>query len=160
MEGIVLFRQELDVQGLFSYLFRGTAKPRLSSAAMLEGCFPQFYGSGLGMGIHRVVFVKAHQNLICGVLQSAGGLMQLASRLGGKLAQFVAVPDMGQSPKYQIRTHQFILLIVDRVHGSQNPAGQKAIGREDSLFFSIVYRRLNLAHRFIFLKPGIDMLTG
>lgn len=76
-------------------------------------------------GIHRVALMEPNQDFVRGILQPGGGLVQLASRLGGKLAKLVAIPDMGQSPKYQVRTHQFILLIVDRVRGSRNPAYQK-----------------------------------
>src|ERR1700758_3689533 len=54
--------------------------------------------------------MKADQDLVCRVLKTRVGLVQLASRLARQLAELVTVGHMAQCPKNQIRTHYGYLL--------------------------------------------------
>ena len=53
----------------------------------------------------RALNPEAEQHIVHRILQPRIGLMQLASRLGGKLTELVPVADMSQSAKNQFRTH-------------------------------------------------------
>jgi len=88
--GIQLLRAEEPNKG----------KPRgLSRAALLKTY--ALHGRGrasiLGDGV-----LEAVENFVSGVLQAGIGLVQLAGRLGGQLAEFVAVCDVGESSKNEV----------------------------------------------------------
>ena len=55
-----------------------------------------------GRGRCRARFPEADQNVVHRVLQAGVGLVQLAGRLGGKLAELVAVRNVGECSKDKI----------------------------------------------------------
>jgi hypothetical protein len=89
----------------------GTGRALLSCAA------PLYYGLWYRCcecGRYRAGLMEADQNVIRRVLKTSVRLVKLTSSLGSQLAKLVPVFNMGKSPKDQIRTHIFILLL-DRV---------------------------------------------
>jgi hypothetical protein len=84
---------------------------RKSSAARLSRAAQnlQLRGATLGGGdavfdgqVHRNGILKAVENLIRGVLEAGIGLVQLASSLGSKLTELIAVIHVRESTKDQI----------------------------------------------------------
>jgi hypothetical protein len=78
----------------------GADGPRGSGrAAFLEG---YALDAWLSVGVHRDGVLEAVEDFIRGVLQTGVGLVKLAGRLGGKLAELVAVGNVGESSKNKI----------------------------------------------------------
>src|SRR5665213_3570257 len=72
---------------------RGQGAASLGRAAFLETCTAGHRMSG---PVHRDRVLETVQNLVGRVLQAGVGLVQLAGRLGGELAQLIAVGDVGE----------------------------------------------------------------
>jgi hypothetical protein len=70
----------------------------LSSATLSKSEF----GFRFGLEVHRDGVLETVENLIGGVLEAGVGLMQLAGRFGGELAELIAVGDVGQCSKNEI----------------------------------------------------------
>ena len=77
----------------------GGAARRLSRAAFLEG---DAVDRGHGGYIHGDRVPEPIEHLVGGVLQASVGLVKFAGRLGGELAEFIAVGNVGESSKDKI----------------------------------------------------------
>src|SRR5208283_5111775 len=78
------------------------ARPRGSGrAAFLKAVDGRVSGYIHGDGV-----LEAVKHFVGGVLQAGVGLVQLARRLGGKLAELVAIGDVGECSKNKVRAHK------------------------------------------------------
>src|SRR6185437_6337589 len=79
---------------------RGPSPRTLGSATLFDRRSTR--GGRLRGDAHGNGFAKAVQHLVGGVLQAGVGLMQLASGLRGKLAELVAVGNVGECSKNKV----------------------------------------------------------
>src|ERR1700729_904786 len=86
--------------------------------------------------------VEADENLICSVLKTGIGLVQLTRGLRSQLTQCIAIRNVGKCPKDKIRTHLYSPSSFDRPYAHIEPA--KSLPRPASVDFLFVRRECSL----------------
>jgi len=160
LQGIsfILFYFKLFILFYFKLLRPSTAGRGLRCAALLNFCL-RFNGLD---GRHWIRVTEANHHIVRCILHASVWLVQLTGRLGSQLTQLIAIGNVGQSPKNQIRTHcispsyktvprsfRSKTLAVDR-RSSKRSKYRSTFGFA-SLWKTLSYRRIDLRQRSFFL---------